>query len=197
MFRHIQHNLAPCESLSYSHSTDTNAQPAEGRFWVQMTVVLAKSRGGAAMFTRSTPSCGTLDGPSLAWAASLWQKLRSSDGSPGLRLPSANGQLSRLASYLRMVYAQYIHGIYQEYTLYILSDSKSCLLSAIEWLSWNAMLVHGFKFIQHWLLLWKLAKLKDLWTWYMYGIYHAYTWYMSCIYQVFLICSFEGELYFP
>ncbi len=28
-------------------------------------------RGGAAMFTRSTPGCGTLDGPSLAWVASL------------------------------------------------------------------------------------------------------------------------------
>ena len=53
-----------------------------------------------------------------------------------------------------------------------------------------------FQFIQHGLLLWKLAKLKDLWTWYMYGIYHVYTWYMSCIYQVFLIWSFEGELCF-
>ena len=84
-------------------------------------MVLALTRRGAAMFTRSTPSCGTLDGPSLAWAASLWPKLRSSDGSPGLRLPSADGQLSRLASYLRMVYALawYKHGIYREYTLYI------------------------------------------------------------------------------
>jgi hypothetical protein len=34
----------------------------------------------------------------VAWAASLWAKVRSSDGSPGLRLPSANGQLSGLAT---------------------------------------------------------------------------------------------------
>ena len=61
--------------------------------------------GGAAMFTRSTPGCGTLDGPSLAWAASLWPKLRRSEGSPGLRLPSADGQLRRLGSDLHMVYA--------------------------------------------------------------------------------------------
>jgi hypothetical protein len=52
------------------------------------------------------------------------------------------------------------------------------------------------QFIQHWLLLWNLSKLKDHYTWYMYGIYHAYTWYMSCIYKVFLIWSFEGELRF-
>ncbi len=47
--------------------------------------------------------------------------------------------------------------------------------------------------------LWKRLsrlKLKEHYTWYMYGIYHAYTWYMSCIYQVFLIWSFEGELRF-
>ncbi len=52
-------------------------------------MVLALPHEGAAMFTRSTPGCGTLDGPSLVWAASLWRKLKSSDGSPGLRLPSA------------------------------------------------------------------------------------------------------------
>ena len=53
------------------------------------------------------------------------------------------------------------------------------------------------QFIQPWLLLWKLSKLKDHYTWYMYGIYHAYTWYMSCIYKVFLICSFAGQFLFP
>jgi hypothetical protein len=36
---------------------------------VQM--VRALPRGGAAMLTRSTPGCGTLDGPSLAWAGGL------------------------------------------------------------------------------------------------------------------------------
>ncbi len=34
-------------------------------------MVLALPSGGAAMFTRSTPGCGTPEGPSLAWAASL------------------------------------------------------------------------------------------------------------------------------
>jgi hypothetical protein len=54
-------------------------------------MVRALPRGGAAMFTRSTPGCGTLDGPSLAWAASQWPRLRRSEGNPGLRLPSADG----------------------------------------------------------------------------------------------------------
>jgi hypothetical protein len=54
---------------------------------------------------RSTSGCGTSDGPSLVWATSLWQKLKSSDGSPGLRLPSAAEQLSWLASDHRMEYA--------------------------------------------------------------------------------------------
>ncbi len=38
----------------------------------------------------------------------------------------------RLASDLCMVYVWYIHGIYLVYPWYILSDSKSCLLSAIK-----------------------------------------------------------------
>ncbi len=59
------------------------------------------------MCMRPTPGCGTLDSPSLVWATSLWQKLKleSSAGSPGLRLPSAAGQLSGLASDHRMEYA--------------------------------------------------------------------------------------------
>jgi hypothetical protein len=95
-------------------------------------MVRALPRGGAAMFTRSTPGCGTLDGPSLAWAASQWPRLRRSEGNPGPRLQSADGQLSGLASDLRLVYVWYIHGIYLVYPWYILSDSKSCLLSAIK-----------------------------------------------------------------
>ena len=78
-------------------------------------MVLALTSGGAAMFTRSTPGCGTLDGPSLAWPASLWPKLRRSEGSPGLRLPSADGQLRRLEHDFRMVYAKYIPCIYGIY----------------------------------------------------------------------------------
>ncbi len=102
-------------------------------------MVQALPRGGAAMFTRSTPGCGILDGPSIAWAASKWPRLRRSEGSPGQRLPSADGQLSGLASDLHMVYVWYIHGIYLVYPWYILSDSKSYLLSAIKLLSWKSM----------------------------------------------------------
>ena len=82
-------------------------------------MVLALTRGGAAIFTRSTPGCGTLDGPSLAWAASLWPKLRRSKGSPGLRLPNERGQQRgpSLTSDLCFVYTWYI----QVYTWYILS----------------------------------------------------------------------------
>ncbi len=150
-----------------------------------MPVVLAQSCEGAAMFTRSTPGCRTLDGPSLAWAASLWPKLRSSDGSPGLRLPSADGQLSRLASDLRMVYAQYIYGIYHEYTLYILSDSKSCILSAIEWLSWNAMLhtcIYNSSNIDCFFESWQNFKITKpgicmAYAMHILGICHVYTRY--------------------
>ncbi len=53
------------------------------------------------------------------------------------------------------------------------------------------------QFIQHWLLLWKLSKLTDHYTWYMYGLNHAYTWYIPCIYKVLLICSFDGQFLFP
>ena len=66
-------------------------------------MVQALTSLGAAMFTRSTPGCGSLDCPSLAWAASLWPKLRRSEGSTGLRLPSADGQLRRLEHDFHMV----------------------------------------------------------------------------------------------
>jgi hypothetical protein len=99
-------------------------------------MVQALPRGGAAMFTRSTPGCGILDAPSLAWAASQWPRLRRSEGSPSQRLQSADGQPSGLASDLRTahstVYVWYIYGIYLVYPWYILSNSKSCLLSAIK-----------------------------------------------------------------
>ncbi len=100
-------SLIPC----FLDGNTTSTIPHEYSSWQKdafeccCAMVLALPRGGAAMFTRSTPVCGTLDGPSLAWAASLWPKLTSSDGSPGLMLPSADGQLSGLASDLHMVYA--------------------------------------------------------------------------------------------
>ena len=83
-------------------------------------MVLALTRGGAAMFTRSTPGCGTLDDPSLAWVAYLCPKLRRSEGSPGLRLPNVDGQLRRLAREFCMVYTRNI----PVYTWYILSCSE-------------------------------------------------------------------------
>jgi hypothetical protein len=128
------------ESLSF-HAFWTGMQPqlfhisTAADSWTHLSaavpIVLALPRGGAAMFTRSTPGCVILDAPSLAWAASQWPRLRRSEGSPGLRLPSADGQLSGLTSDLGMVYVWYI----LVYPWYILSDSKSCLLSAIKYLS--------------------------------------------------------------
>jgi hypothetical protein len=75
----------------------------------------SRLRGGAAMFTRSTPGCGILDAPSLAlaWAAYLWPKLRRFKGSPGQTLPSSDGiLLTRLTSDFHMVvYTWYVPGI--------------------------------------------------------------------------------------
>ncbi len=84
-------------------------------FSAAVPMVLALPRGGAAMFTRSTPGCGILDCPSLAWAASQWPRLRRSEGSPGPMLPSERGPQSGpgLSSDWN------IHGIYIVYTLYI------------------------------------------------------------------------------
>ncbi len=45
---------------------------------VPMVSQWALPRGGAAMFMRSTPGCGTLDCPSLVLAASQWPRLRRS-----------------------------------------------------------------------------------------------------------------------
>ena len=73
-------------------STWFSSAPLRNFAW-GLPMVLALTRVGAAMFTRSIPGCGTLDGPSLAWAASLWPKLRRSEGNPGLRFPSADVQL--------------------------------------------------------------------------------------------------------
>jgi hypothetical protein len=93
------------------------------------------------MFTRSTPDCGTLDGPraSLAWAASLWPKLRRSEGSLGLMLPNERGQQS-LASDFLLVYTWYIPCIYTAYIRYIPALSETDLLCKFELLSCYAML---------------------------------------------------------
>ncbi len=102
----LRHKLFPPNA--WMKLTDFHISTAADRrtlLSAAVPMVLALPHGGAAMFTRSTPGCGTLDGPSLVWATSLWPKLKSSDGSPGLRLPSAGGQLSGLASDHRMEYA--------------------------------------------------------------------------------------------
>ena len=102
----LRHKLFPPNA--WMKLTDFHISTATDRrtlLSAAVPMVLALPHGGAAMFTRSTPGCGTLDGPSLVWATSLWPKLKSSDGSPGLRLPSAAGQLSGLASDHRMEYA--------------------------------------------------------------------------------------------
>ncbi len=112
------------ESLSF-HAFWTEMQPqlfhisTAADSWTLLSAVVpivrALPRGGAAMFTRSTPGCGILDGPSLAWAASQWPRLRRSEGSPGLMLPSERGPQSGpgLSSEWNM------HGIYLVYTMYI------------------------------------------------------------------------------
>jgi hypothetical protein len=68
------------ESLSF-HAFWTEMQPqpfhistaADSGMLLSTAVPMVRAlpSKGAAMFTRSTPGCGTLDGPSLAWAASL------------------------------------------------------------------------------------------------------------------------------
>ncbi len=57
--------------------------------------------------------------PLIPWAPSQWPRLRRSEGSPGPRLPSADGQLSGLANDLCLVYVWYIPGISLVYPWYI------------------------------------------------------------------------------
>jgi hypothetical protein len=78
------------------------------------------SRRGS-VFTRSTPGCGILDGPSLEWAASQWQNLIRSAGCLCLWLPNECGQLRGLA----VTFSWYIHSIYLVYTWYM--HGISCL----------------------------------------------------------------------
>ncbi len=71
-------------------------------------------------FGRHQPRVGGL---SVAKTQKIQRKSRSEASKRGT---------SGLASDLRMVYVWYIHGTYLVYPWYILSDSKSCLLSAIK-----------------------------------------------------------------
>jgi hypothetical protein len=115
--------ISSAESLSF-HAFWTEMQPqlfhistaADSGTLLSAAAPMLRAlpRRGAAMFMRSTPGCGILDAPSLAWAASQWPRLRKS--------PSDH----------LMVYVWYIHGISLVYPWYILPNSKSCLLSAIK-----------------------------------------------------------------
>ena len=182
--------LIPCEyNLNYSTLVQ---QPAEGRFWVQMAVVLAQSRGGAAMFTRSTPGCGTLDGPSLVWATSLWPKLKSSDGSPGLRLLSAAGQLSGLAS----DHCMNMHGIYMVYTMDI--PCISCLtINHAFWVlssSCPEMPCSVHVFTVHPTLIAALKAVKTNWKITTPGICMAYTMHILGICHVYSRYFWNADL---
>jgi hypothetical protein len=73
-------------------------------------------------FGRPQPRVG---GHSVAKTEKILRKSRSEASKRGWAT-------KRLASDLRMVYVWYIHGIYLIYPWYILSDSKSCLLSVNE-----------------------------------------------------------------
>jgi hypothetical protein len=108
------HSMLSGWKCNLNYSTQVQ-QPTEGRFLtaaVQMEQAL--TRGGAAMFTRSTPGCGIFGGHSLAWAASPLLKLRGSAGSLGLRLPNESGQLWGLV----VTFEWYIHSKYMVYTWY-------------------------------------------------------------------------------
>ncbi len=96
--------------------------------------------GGAAIFTRSRPGCGTLDGPSLAWAASLWLRLRRSEGSPSTMLPNECGQQS--GPWLSGDW--YIHGIHMIYITYILAVSETYLLCTFNYCPVLPRCVHVF-----------------------------------------------------
>jgi hypothetical protein len=90
--------LIPCFLDGNATSTVPHKKAADS--WTLLSAALpmvrALPRGGqpCLLVTRSTPGCGSLDGPSLAWAATQWPRPRRSEGSPGLRLPRADGQLS-------------------------------------------------------------------------------------------------------
>ena len=93
-------------------------------------------------FYCTLPGCGTLAGPSLAWAGSLWLKPMRYARCPGQRLPSEDGQLRGLACDLGLWWFKhhgYIHGIYTVYTLHIQSFSKTCFVCRIELLSCYAI----------------------------------------------------------
>ncbi len=100
------HDSAPGPQASILCSRSSNISSCLDRLLIRRgSIFLFSACSHAAMFMRSTPGSGTLDGPSLAWAASLWPKLRRSKGSPGPMLPNERGQQSGIASDLHIMMA--------------------------------------------------------------------------------------------
>jgi hypothetical protein len=54
------------QKFNLNYSTQITAADRRTLLGAAVLMAQALTRGGAAMFTRSTPGCGTLDGPSLA-----------------------------------------------------------------------------------------------------------------------------------
>jgi hypothetical protein len=77
-------------------------------------VLTAKARhhAGAAMFIRSTPGCGFLEGPSLEFEGFQSQKQKGSADSLGLKYPGVLGRPAKLKSLLLKGNDTYIPGIY-------------------------------------------------------------------------------------
>ena len=144
MLAELRTSLGGCHSFLASLTETplllfrTSMLPDRSRPLTRNTAVLtdqARDLAGAVTFTRSTHGCGTLAGPSLAWAGSLWLKPMRYARSPGQRLPSEDGQLRGLACDLGLwwfYHHGYIHGIYTVYTLHIPSFSKTCFVCRIE-----------------------------------------------------------------
>jgi hypothetical protein len=65
----------------------------------------ARNLAGAVMFTRSTPGCGTLAGPSLESAGFRSQNLKGYADSPGLKRPGALQKPRRPGSVPRVLLA--------------------------------------------------------------------------------------------
>jgi hypothetical protein len=88
------------------------------RSWPLNSAVLtdqARDLAGAVTFTRSTPGCGTLAGPSLESAGFRSQKTKQYAHSPGLKRPGALQGPRRPGSVLFARYDKPIPGIYLSY----------------------------------------------------------------------------------
>jgi hypothetical protein len=119
----------------------------------------------------------------------LWPKLRISDRSPGLRLPSTDKPLSRLRA---SDFTWYMFSIYMVYTWYIQSHIKTCLLGTIVLCPEMPSCVHAFPVHPT-----SIATLKACKTWMLQKLVyvrHILCIYIYCIYHELTLCGFEGEI---